>query len=215
MSRGWPFPRSAPPFVVADTNFRWCPPRAPDPYARVMYRPVRSWIEQLVPASLLAPVDAAQPETIGPRSWRDWVVDSVGFLLAGGFGAIILVEALHERGRPAVDPTGSRRCGLRLAGLPFLVVAATLATRRRAGLCPAGYLLGVRHLRRAARARLPRRASPRAAGAARRFAVDPVRSGLRALRRTRRCAVGGPAGHRAACSRPPRGACSSVPAASS
>lgn len=65
-----------------------------------MSLPRRSWAEQLVPASLLGPVDAAPPGGTGPRTGRDWVVDIVGFLLAAAFGALILGTDLHIR----VDP---------------------------------------------------------------------------------------------------------------
>jgi signal transduction histidine kinase len=53
------------------------------------------WAEQLAPASLLAG-DPAGPDTVGPRTGRDWVVDAVGFLLAAGLGALTLSGALHD-----------------------------------------------------------------------------------------------------------------------
>ena len=71
-----------------------------DLYARVMYRRGRRWLDQLVPASLLAPVDPAQPDTPGPRTGRDWTVDAVGFLLAAALGALFLSPALHDSAVP-------------------------------------------------------------------------------------------------------------------
>jgi signal transduction histidine kinase len=65
-----------------------------------MSRPRRFWTEQLVPASLLVSADAALPDTIGPRTKRDWVVDVVGFLLALGGGAIALGSSLHDSAAP-------------------------------------------------------------------------------------------------------------------
>ena len=71
-----------------------------DLYARVMYRRGRRWLDQLVPASLLAPVDPAQPDTPGPRTGRDWTVDAVGFLLAAALGTLFLSPALHDSAVP-------------------------------------------------------------------------------------------------------------------
>jgi signal transduction histidine kinase len=59
-----------------------------------MYRPVPLSLKKLVPVSLLAPVDPALPETLGPRTGRDWAVDVVGFLVAVTLGALILGDAL-------------------------------------------------------------------------------------------------------------------------
>jgi signal transduction histidine kinase len=57
------------------------------------------WADQWVSASRPAPVDATLPDTIGPRTGRDWVVDVVAFLLAVGFGAA-LGASLHDGGAP-------------------------------------------------------------------------------------------------------------------
>jgi signal transduction histidine kinase len=65
-----------------------------------MSRPHRFWARQLVPASLLAPVDPAQPDPVGRRTGRDWAVDVVGFVLAGAFGALILASELHSGAHP-------------------------------------------------------------------------------------------------------------------
>jgi signal transduction histidine kinase len=69
-----------------------------------MAQPRRSWARWQVPASLLTPVDPAQPDPVGPRTGRDWVVDVVGFVLASGFGALILVSALHDSPDPLPTP---------------------------------------------------------------------------------------------------------------
>jgi signal transduction histidine kinase len=61
-----------------------------------MIRRGRRSLYQWVPASLLAPVDPAQPDTPGPRTGRDWTVDAVGFLLAAVVGALFLSPALHD-----------------------------------------------------------------------------------------------------------------------
>ncbi|MGH8918881.1 MAG: hypothetical protein ACRD0H_11230 [Actinomycetes bacterium] len=45
---------------------------------------------QVVPAALLAPADPAHPETVGPRTPRDWVVDVAAFVVAAVVGAVIL-----------------------------------------------------------------------------------------------------------------------------
>jgi signal transduction histidine kinase len=71
-----------------------------DLYARVMYRRGRRWLDQLLPAALLAPVDPAQPDTPCPRTRRDWTVDAFGFLLAAGLGALFLTPALHDSAEP-------------------------------------------------------------------------------------------------------------------
>ena len=67
-----------------------------DLYARVMYRRCKRWLDQLMPDSLLAPVDTAQPDTQGRRKGRDWTVDVIGFLLAVVLGALFLSPALHD-----------------------------------------------------------------------------------------------------------------------
>ncbi|MEY2475072.1 MAG: hypothetical protein QOG87_387, partial [Actinomycetota bacterium] len=71
-----------------------------DLYARIMDRGGWRRLDQLVPASLLAPVDPAQPDTAGPRTGRDWTVDTVGFLLAAALGALFLSSAMHDSAVP-------------------------------------------------------------------------------------------------------------------
>jgi signal transduction histidine kinase len=65
-----------------------------------MYRRGRRWLDQLVPASVLAPVDPAPPDTPGPRTGRVWTVDAVGFVLAAALGALFLSSALHDSAAP-------------------------------------------------------------------------------------------------------------------
>jgi signal transduction histidine kinase len=68
-----------------------------------MYQQGRRWLD-LVPASLLAPADPAQPDTLGPRTGRDWTVDAGGFLIAAALGALFLIPALHDRAAPLTTP---------------------------------------------------------------------------------------------------------------
>ncbi len=215
--KGAPPGRRVPPFVAVRLDFRGVPgPRA----GRLRSGHVRaaqrlgpgSWCRRRCWHRSIRP----QPDTVGPRTGRDWAVDVVGFLLAAALGGLFLRGGTVTTG-PSRWPTPQhrRRRRLRVAGLPVVVVAATLAARRRAGLCPAGGVLDVRHRRRAARAVLPRRAPQRPAGAACRRAVDPDIPGLRGLQ------PDGPTHCRwswspsRSCSRPPRGACSSGPDVSS
>jgi signal transduction histidine kinase len=103
-----------------------------------MCRLASSWIRQLVPVSLLAPVDPAQPESVGPRTGRDWVVDIVGFLLALALGGLILVEAV----RSDVDPLTPQKAVVDAAC--GLMACLALWWRRRwpLGVALAGVLLG-------------------------------------------------------------------------
>ena len=54
-----------------------------------MVRARRLWA-QLVPTALLAPADPAEPEAVGPRTGRDWVIDSVAFVVSVVVGAVIV-----------------------------------------------------------------------------------------------------------------------------
>jgi len=55
---------------------------------------------RLLPAALLAPVDPAQPESVGPRTGRDWVVDIAAFVVAAAAGAALLGSS----GQDSLDP---------------------------------------------------------------------------------------------------------------
>jgi signal transduction histidine kinase len=70
-----------------------------------MSRPRRFWAEQLAAASLPAALDPAQPNPLGPRTRRDWVVDATGFFLAAVFGVLALGLALRD----SVDPLPTGR----------------------------------------------------------------------------------------------------------
>lgn len=58
----------------------------------------RRWWEQLAPTAILAPVDPdpARPDTVGPRTARDWFVDVVAFVVAVALGALTLGSALSD-----------------------------------------------------------------------------------------------------------------------
>ena len=47
------------------------------------------WAKQLVPVSLAAHFDPALLDRVGPRTARDWIVDSAGFCIAVAFGVLI------------------------------------------------------------------------------------------------------------------------------
>jgi signal transduction histidine kinase len=65
-----------------------------------MYRRGRRWLNQVAAASLLAPLDPAQPDAAGPRTGRDWTVDGVGFLLAAALGFLFLSPARNDTDVP-------------------------------------------------------------------------------------------------------------------
>jgi signal transduction histidine kinase len=58
------------------------------------------WLDRWVPAALLAPVDPAAPDGLGPRTGRDWVVDALGCFVAVVMGALFLSPALQDSARP-------------------------------------------------------------------------------------------------------------------
>lgn len=63
------------------------------------------WAKQLMPVSLAAQFDPALLDRVGPRTVRDWVVDTVGFIVAVAFGVLILIQGVHDTVRPL---TGSQ-----------------------------------------------------------------------------------------------------------
>ena len=91
-----------------------------------------------MPVSLRAPVEPAQPESVGPRTGRDWVVDIVGFLLAVALGGLFLVSAVTRDGDPLTPQKAAvdAACGL--------LACLALWWRRRwpLGVALAGVLLG-------------------------------------------------------------------------
>lgn len=70
-----------------------------------MLPPGKSWARLSVPLvpALLAPVDPAQPDAIGPRTGRDWAADVVAFLLAVALGALILATGWQDGAAPMSD----------------------------------------------------------------------------------------------------------------
>ena len=62
------------------------------------------WAEQLAPASLLAGHPAAGPDPVGPRTGRDWVVDSIGVAVAISLGMLILLQAREDAINPLTTP---------------------------------------------------------------------------------------------------------------
>jgi signal transduction histidine kinase len=63
------------------------------------------WANQLMPVSLAAQFDPALLDRVGPRTARDWFVDTAGFLVAVTFGTLILLQGAHDTVYPL---TGSR-----------------------------------------------------------------------------------------------------------
>ncbi len=64
-------------------------PRRPERYARAVSW-LRRWWAQTAPTAMLAPGDPAYSEAEGPRTTRDWWVDTVAFVLAAALGALTL-----------------------------------------------------------------------------------------------------------------------------
>lgn len=81
-------------------------PGCPAPYAGVMSWLGRWWA-QTAPTAILAPGDPAHPDTVGPRTGRDWSVDAAAFVIAVALGAILL--------RVSVDDTANRMTSGRVA----------------------------------------------------------------------------------------------------
>jgi signal transduction histidine kinase len=81
---------------------------------------LRRWWALTAPAAMVAPDDQAPPDTEGPRTTRDWLVDAGAFLLAAGLGALILgvtVDEFAERmtsGQIAADAALGALCCISL-----------------------------------------------------------------------------------------------------
>jgi signal transduction histidine kinase len=65
-----------------------------------MSQPGRFWADQSLPDWLLAAGDSASPDAVGPRTVRDWFVDSACFLAAVTFGVLILMSARQDTIHP-------------------------------------------------------------------------------------------------------------------
>ena len=54
------------------------------------------WWAQTAPTAMLSPSDSAPPDTVGPRTGRDWSVDAAAFVIAAALGAIILGVTMDD-----------------------------------------------------------------------------------------------------------------------
>ena len=57
---------------------------------------LRRWWAQSASAAMLAPSDPAHPDTVGPRTARDWYVDAGAFVIAAALGALILSVTVDD-----------------------------------------------------------------------------------------------------------------------
>ena len=172
------------------------------------------WAKQLMPVSLAAQFDPALLDRVGPRTARDWVVDTVGFLVAVVFGVLILIQGVHDTVHPltahrlVIDAvcgaSAASRCGGGAAGRSVsrslcVVLGVFSASATIAGLLALSSLAVHRSVRPVL---------------LRRRAVDPPVLGyaIYSERTEHRRCCSWPSRW---CSRPPRGGCSSVPDVSS
>jgi signal transduction histidine kinase len=78
------------------------------------------WWAQTAPTAILAPSDPAHPDTVGPRTARDWSVDAAAFVIAVALGALILSVSVDDTanrmtsGRVAIDAAFGALCCLSL-----------------------------------------------------------------------------------------------------
>jgi signal transduction histidine kinase len=69
---------------------------------------------------MLAPSDSAHPDTVGPRTARDWSVDAAAFVIAVALGALILSVSVDDAanrmtsGRVAIDAAFGALCCISL-----------------------------------------------------------------------------------------------------
>ncbi len=54
------------------------------------------WWAQTAPTAIQAPDDPAHPDTVGPRTGRDWSVDAAAFVIAVALGALILSVTVDD-----------------------------------------------------------------------------------------------------------------------
>ena len=57
---------------------------------------LRRWWAQTAPTALLAPSDSAHPDTVAPRTARDWFVDAGAVVVAAALGALILSVTVDD-----------------------------------------------------------------------------------------------------------------------
>ena len=78
------------------------------------------WWAQTAPTAIQAPDDPAHPDTVGPRTARDWSVDAAAFVIAVALGALILSVAVDDTanrmtsGQVAIDAAFGALCCLSL-----------------------------------------------------------------------------------------------------
>src|SRR5215210_3889530 len=93
--------------------------RRPKPYARVMSW-WRRWWAQTAPTAISAPNDPAHPDTVRPRTARDWSVDAGAFVIAAALGALILSVSVDDTanrmtsGQVAIDAAFGALCCISL-----------------------------------------------------------------------------------------------------
>src|SRR4051812_17546477 len=83
------------PFVGCSVDFRRCCAAAQSRTLWVMSW-LRGWWAQTAPMAMLGPSDSARPDTVGPRTARDWLVDAGAFVIAVALGALILRVTVHD-----------------------------------------------------------------------------------------------------------------------
>ncbi len=77
------------------------------------------WWAQTAPTAIVAPSDPAHPDTVGPRTGRDWSVDAAAFVIAAASGGIILSVTVNDiarmtSGQVAIDVALGALCCLSL-----------------------------------------------------------------------------------------------------
>ena len=81
---------------------------------------LRRWWAQTAPTAMLGPSDPAHPDTVGPRTARDWSVDAGAFVIAAALGALILSVTVDDTanrmtsGQVATDAAFGALCCLSL-----------------------------------------------------------------------------------------------------
>lgn len=136
-------------------------PRRPERYARAVSW-LRRWWAQTAPTAMLAPGDPAYSEAEGPRTTRDWWVDTVAFVLAAALGALTLSVTVADTanrmssGHVVIDAALGTLCCLSLwwrrrwpfgVALVCVVLGAFSTSGTVAGLLALSSLAVHRHVR--------------------------------------------------------------------